>query len=121
MGKGDDCAVTVAEVCAAGMERRAALMALGEEARFAGRARAEGRGRAAGMERGRGVAGARERGRERGQRGRVCWRDSAQIAGLATDNKEWVFERGERATAYGRTMHQKNVDAYTNVLSGSRD
>jgi hypothetical protein len=33
--------VTVADVCAAGMERRAALMALGEEARFAGRGEGE--------------------------------------------------------------------------------
>jgi hypothetical protein len=68
--------VTVAEVCAAGMERRAALMALGEEARFAGRgrAKAEGRGRAA-----------------------------------------------ERRAGDDRTVHQKNVDAYTNVLSSSRD
>jgi hypothetical protein len=48
-----------------------------------GRARAEGRGRAAGMERGRGVAG--------------------------------------DATVDGRTVHQKNVNAYTNVLTSSRD
>jgi hypothetical protein len=36
--------VTVADVCAAGMERRAALMALGEETRFAGRGEGEGGG-----------------------------------------------------------------------------
>jgi hypothetical protein len=44
--------VTVADVCAAGMERRAALMALGEETRFAGRGEGEGGG-----PRTRGVAG----------------------------------------------------------------
>jgi hypothetical protein len=30
-------------------------------------------------------------------------------------------ERGERATTGGKTVHQKNVDAYTNVLSSSRE
>jgi hypothetical protein len=109
--------VTVVEVCAAGMERRAALMALGEEARFVGRG-GEGGGPQTRCRDGAGAwcsrgerAGARER---TAGAGRVCWRDSAQIAGLAANSRERGHERGEWATADGRTVHQKNVDAYTN-------